>query len=167
MNRNSLVTALTAASLAFGVASSVKAQEAEPLTATANINSVVELNVIDGVLECGSIVISAPTACGGDSGTAEVEVIANSDWTLTIDDLGGASPGSSDGEVTLAADIGRNGQFVLDLALSATSGASTASEDITISPVAIRGSGGAAEEFDPTDDYGAYLGEFVVTLTGS
>lgn len=161
----SLLVALTT----VGLSQQAKAAaDTKPLTAEASISAVVTLTVLDGVLECGTIELAtSATACGADQGTATIQVVSNSDYTLAVDDLGGAAPGASDGEVSLFADIGRNGQFVLDIDLSSTGGVATGGDTITISPVSIRASGGPAEQFEATDDYGSYVGEFVVTATGT
>lgn len=145
--------------LTFGVAAIPQAALAEvsqTLTATAQIEQVLTLNVIDGAIECGAVTVGQ-AACAD---TAEVQVVANSNWSLSIAD---ASEDGVENRVTLTnTHLSNEGSFTVELTPSATSGAATAGQSVTITAGAI---GAAGDDISVSDEFGSYEGSFVVTLS--
>lgn len=157
MKKLSVLTAMAV----IGWAGQALAQtSSQILTATANINAVVTLNLVDGVFECGEVA-AGDTACNTAADrSAEYEVIANSDWTLTLVDDGGAN---NPDEVTLTGGVNNDDDFVLALTLDAYNGTSTGSQTIMVTETGAAGISG----LDNSDDYGTYEGTATLTLTGT
>lgn len=137
----------------------------QPIAATSKIDQSLTLTIVTNKVDCGTVVVTAPTACNVAATPATVNVLANSDWTLAIEDLGGAA-GSA---VSLwNASGARNGHFVVNLALQATSGTPTglSGQNVNVTATGIQ-TGSAAAALDYTDEWGVYEGDFLVTLSGS
>lgn len=134
------------------------------ITATATIEEVLEFDVIDGSIDCGIVAPGGLDACP-DADTAEILLSANADWDLTLDDFGGAG---EDTVTLFVDDFARMGQFIMDLTTDApdagNSGTAGAPRTILITG-AIRLAGAEEEVVDEGDDFGPYLGEFLLTLS--
>lgn len=133
------------------------------ITATATIEEVLEFDVIDGSIDCG-LVGPGDDGCP-DADTAEIIVSANADWDLTLDDFGGAG---EDTVTLFVDDFARMGQFIMDLttdAPDAGNGGTAGPPTNVIITGNIRGTGAEEEVVDEGDDFGPYLGEFLLTLS--
>ena len=163
MKRASIFALLVGVTLLSSAAHAQLGVTTANLNATADVSAVLEFDVLDGSIECGSVAVGdsgCPNAADGD---ANLLVRSNSDWALTLDDFGGAGVDT----VTLFVDdFARIGQFIMDLTNTAPTGVAGPDTSSTISG-SIRGTGGDSEIIDQTDDFGAYLGEFSVTLTAT
>ena len=163
MKRVSKFALLVGVTLLSSVAQAQSGVTNTTITASATIDAILEFDVNDSVIECGTVAVGQADPCP-DSGTANIDVRANSDWDLTLDDFGGAG---EDVVTLFVDDFAKMGQFLMDLTTDAPepgNGGTAGPQVNVVITGAIRLTGTDEQIIDTIDDFGPYLGEFDLTI---
>lgn len=170
----------------IGYAGAAQAQTQQTINATANIDAVLTLTGTDTSFDCGTVTASNNGGACPTSDPGAVEIDANQNWILSIEDMGGTEcttisatlQGTSNNVTLCNDDTGHTGQFVVALEYASTGGAGSCSVYTGTASsatgtagvdcfVTINGTATAISGLATDDGYGVYNGSFRVTLAAN